>query len=256
MARLLSMAAVRAFTDALNLLDASVRAKLEARLLAIDFTDPDAAASEAVKVMEAFCRGATDAAAALAAEFYDMARADVYEGPYTFAAQAVSARVPEATRQAVQGIVRGTAAPSAIVDKLVQRLGYEVRRAAGDCVLANGRRDRASPRYARVPTGPETCPFCLMLASRGFVYTSKLAAGELDHYHANCDCRVVPSWGGSEVSGYDPTAYYDKWQAAVDEEAERMAERDGTTEREAYDAIMARYRKSADKANKRRRRQN
>ena len=48
-------------------------------------------------------------------------------------------------------------------------------------------------RFARVPSGTETCTFCRMLASRGFVYWSRETAGELDHFHRGCDCRVVAS---------------------------------------------------------------
>ncbi|WP_419060046.1 hypothetical protein [Ellagibacter isourolithinifaciens] len=52
--------------------------------------------------------------------------------------------------------------------------------------------------FARVPTGTETCTFCLMLASRGAVYHSRKTAGEFKHFHRNCDCKVVPSF---EVDG-------------------------------------------------------
>ena len=61
-------------------------------------------------------------------------------------------------------------------------------------------------RYARVPTGTETCPFCVMLASRGFVYLSERAAR---HAHPGCDCRVVPGFAGeTEVEGYDLDGLY------------------------------------------------
>lgn len=61
-------------------------------------------------------------------------------------------------------------------------------------------------RYARVPTGGETCPFCVMLASRGFVYISEQAAS---HAHPGCDCRVVPGFAGeTEVEGYDLDGLY------------------------------------------------
>ena len=57
--------------------------------------------------------------------------------------------------------------------------------------------------------GSETCSFCIMLASRGFVYHSESTAS---HAHANCDCRITPSWDKSPTAqGYDPDAYYDEW---------------------------------------------
>ncbi len=70
------------------------------------------------------------------------------------------------------------------------------------------------PRYARVPSGAETCRFCIMLASRGAVYLSKDNAGAVSHYHANCDCKVVPDWG-DDIEGYDPDEYYKLWKNGV-----------------------------------------
>ena len=66
--------------------------------------------------------------------------------------------------------------------------------------------------FARVPSGATTCPFCLMLASRGFVYLSKESAGEFDRFHRHCDCRIVPGYPGMELEGYDPDEYYDMWK--------------------------------------------
>lgn len=70
-------------------------------------------------------------------------------------------------------------------------------------------------RYARVPSGSETCPWCMMLASRGFVYHSKLTASH--GMHQNCDCIIVPGRGGdnardaTQIEGYDPNKWYERW---------------------------------------------
>ena len=66
--------------------------------------------------------------------------------------------------------------------------------------------------FARVPMGATTCGFCLMLASRGFVYLSEESAGEFDRFHRHCDCRIVPGYPGMELEGYDPDEYYDRWK--------------------------------------------
>ena len=59
-------------------------------------------------------------------------------------------------------------------------------------------------RYARVPGG-KSCAFCLMLASRGFVYHSTTSAGEDEgHYHNHCHCAVVAGNLKMKVNGYDP----------------------------------------------------
>lgn len=68
-------------------------------------------------------------------------------------------------------------------------------------------------RFARVPHGGDTCTFCAMLASRGFVYWSRKTAGEFNHYHLHCRCTIVPDDGSGEVEGYDPTEWYARWKA-------------------------------------------
>ncbi len=84
----------------------------------------------------------------------------------------------------------------------------QVKRAANRTMRQNCERDGV--KYARVPTGAETCGFCIMLASRGFVYSTAQAAGELDHYHRSCDCKIVAGFDGeTEIEGYDPDELYD-----------------------------------------------
>lgn len=77
-------------------------------------------------------------------------------------------------------------------------------------------------RFARVPQGGDTCTFCAMLASRGFVYWSRETAGEFDHYHRNCRCLVVPDDGSGEVEGYDPDEWLQRWRdyEEIDADAE------------------------------------
>lgn len=50
---------------------------------------------------------------------------------------------------------------------------------------------RSGMAWARIPSGPTTCAFCLMLASRGAVYGSAAKAGDGHKYHGHCDCQVV-----------------------------------------------------------------
>lgn len=104
--------------------------------------------------------------------------------------------------------------PDARVRRLMGALAADqVKRTANRTMNRNCERDGV--RYARVPTGAETCGFCIMLASRGFVYASARSAGELDHYHRSCDCKVVPGFPGvTEVEGYDPDALLDLYSEA------------------------------------------
>src|SRR5699024_8466088 len=69
-----------------------------------------------------------------------------------------------------------------VTDELVKQFGR-------DTVI--GSADSNNRAYARVPTGSDTCAFCIMLASRGFVYSAAKSAGELSKFHGDCDCAIV-----------------------------------------------------------------
>lgn len=74
--------------------------------------------------------------------------------------------------------------------KLEGVLNRLVLQPARDTVFEATQRDGTG--YARVPE-PGACPFCLMLASRGAVYTRKtvVASKELHRYHDNCRCLGI-----------------------------------------------------------------
>ena len=82
---------------------------------------------------------------------------------------------------------------------------------AQDTIINSSLADPQHPRFARVPQGRDTCQFCMMLASRGFVYASGGTAGQMKHFHDSCDCKVVPDWSKSpSLKGYDPKKYTTK----------------------------------------------
>ncbi len=77
-------------------------------------------------------------------------------------------------------------------------------------------------RYARVPSGRETCAFCFMLASRGFDYWSESAAGGSGNkYHEHCDCIIVPGFNkwdsgideDEQIEGYKPSKLRERFRA-------------------------------------------
>lgn len=177
-----------------------------------------------VEAMDQVCGSVTDMAASRAADFYDEVR--VASVGASLGAEPLSGRVPEATEGAVRAGIQSAVETGAIAQFgrfLTARVDYEVKRAAGESIYRNGSRDPLKPRYARVPSGNETCAFCIMLASRGFVYRDAKSAGEGDHYHPNCDCRIVPGFDhmeygvsrrmsiSTEIEGYDMDALYDKY---------------------------------------------
>ena len=247
--RAIPRAYVDNFTKALNGMSARCRAGLQDALARIDMTQDVADVREQViAAMHIWCGGATDQAAVLAAEFYDGLRE--MELGARMGAVANSGRNPDATEGAVrafaQQLVDGS--EDTFVRLCLDRLDYETKVAANQTVLSNARRDRVKPRFARVPTGSETCDFCLMLASRGFVYHTEATAS---HAHAGCDCRTVPSWKAHEVEGYDTEELTRRWQDAIDAKAAERAERNGTTEADERAKIMAAYQRSASNARKR-----
>ncbi|MBR5258949.1 MAG: hypothetical protein IKV48_00445 [Eggerthellaceae bacterium] len=176
------------------------------------------------EAMEQICGTITDMAASRTASFYDEARtASVGKA---LGAEPLSGRKPEATRGSVRAGIQSvveTGATEQFGRFLTARVDYEVKRASGECIYRNGARDPLEPRFARVPSGSETCAFCIMLASRGFVYRDAKTAGEGDHYHPNCDCRIVQGYDHIEVGtsrrmsvstsieGYDMDKLYDDY---------------------------------------------
>ena len=95
-----------------------------------------------------------------------------------------------------------------LVDELVKQPARRTLAASAD---ANG------VKFARVPSGSETCAFCFMLASRGAVYLSEATAGKMDKFHGKCDCQIVPVRGPQDYpEGYHPDAMYDAYARARD----------------------------------------
>lgn len=208
-------------TEELNALSSAGRQMVENALarLVPQFEDSDGVVPPenvaplrvaAVEVMDAVCGEMTDLSAARTAEFYDNVRR-LAGAAGRYSALAESGRIPAATEGAVRALVQrvaDTGMTAVFARELGDRVDYEVKKASGDCIVINSLGDPSKPRWARIPTGAETCPFCIMLASRGFVYHSAEKAGSKGHYHPNCDCRIVPGFKDMEVEGYDTKAYY------------------------------------------------
>lgn len=74
-------------------------------------------------------------------------------------------------------------------------------------------------RFARVPTGPTTCAFCILLASHGFYYLSEQTAifkENGDKYHDCCDCEAVPGFSDDTgIVGFDADMYLDQYRDAI-----------------------------------------
>ena len=114
-------------------------------------------------------------------------------------------------------------------------------------------------RFARVPSGTETCAFCYMLSSRGFVYRSDRSAGRFGHFHRNCDCRVAASTDKDGLEGYDPDRERELWQRfeeidagegskAEKEAAKRAALNEGNSPTSGFRLITETHSKNQDLA--------
>lgn len=151
---------------------------------------------EAAKlIMDGYIQGYDDIAAEFAAEWYD--RRAQKSGVALDQAITMTTYEPESVdavaRYQAKKLAKGGDAEFAKACGEYAR--NDAFRSLNETIIANVGRDKdRGARFARVPTGFETCTFCLMLASRGAVYHTRKSAGEWKHFHRGCDCKVVPSF--------------------------------------------------------------
>lgn len=173
---------------------------------------------EAAKlIMEGFVQAYDDKAAEFASQWYDY-RAE-QGGARLKQAVTMTAYEPEsvvdvARYQAKKLAKEGDAAFARACGEFARNDAF---RSLNETIIANVGRDRdKGAMFARVPTGTETCTFCLMLASRGAVYHSRKTAGEWGRFHRGCDCKVVPSFEGDPeaelVQGVKPRELYERYK--------------------------------------------
>lgn len=142
-----------------------------------------------------------EGAATLSAEMYDAVA--MLEGKNI--KNAVPADTPSYSD--VAKTVNGILKQSDNEEMLSSGVGRLVKRTGVDTVVNNALRDGAE--WAWIPVG-DTCAFCIMLASQGWVRASKKAIknGHAEHIHANCDCTYAVRFDSNlEVEGYNPDEY-------------------------------------------------
>ena len=187
MAVTIPRAAVDFLTEEINGISADAQARVLEVLQGINWTPENIAQCRdlVIQALASVMPTYTTMAAQASADFYDAAR-ELVVGE-KMGAQAISgydeAKTAGAVRAFVRFVVDGRV--DTFNEQVLQRIDYEMKRSANMSVVENGRRDPKKVRYARVPTGAETCDFCLMLASRGFVYQSESTASA-SHVHAGC----------------------------------------------------------------------
>lgn len=199
-------------------LDGSVSLALDdlsAWLHSVDLGHPERVRDELLEVLPRLVDRYGDLAATAAAEWYESLRAEAVSGAYS---ASLSGGIPA---DQVQSTARWAAGalweddPTSVLQVLAGPLGRFIRYGGRDTIEQNAMRDRARPRYARVPSRTGCCAWCRMLASRGFVYGSQQKASGHE-YHDHCGCQAVPEWGAmhSHIEGYDPDTYLAEYKAA------------------------------------------
>lgn len=215
----MSMQLLRQFEQTNDGIATLVEQDLTDFLGALNFERPDAVQLALFDFVPALIAEYGDIAASVAADWYDELRGA--EGvPGSFRAplaplvpdEQVNARLGFATRASGPLWLGDSATLTAFIGMMANEYALQPGR---DTVMQAAHKDKAA--YARVPE-PGACKFCLMLASRGFVY-SKDTAGETRKFHGKCRCNIMPSWDETRARveyGFDPDALYDQYRALVD----------------------------------------
>ena len=153
-----------------------------------------------------------EAAGALSAEFYDNL-ADYWNEQNNRSGDVQPAEIADLpTEDEVAKTVYGTLKESD--RKIPGAISRLVKRTAEDTTLKNAIRDGAD--FAWIPAG-DTCPFCMMLASRGWQRASKKALknGHAEHIHANCNCTYAVRFGDDmKYPSYNPDIYMEMYESA------------------------------------------
>lgn len=158
-----------------------------------------------------------DVSALLASDFYDSLR-DVPPSAASFRAvfaDPVSADAAAGSVRWAVGALFGGDESLFMLNLLgaTQRL---VSQRGRDTMVYNSGRDPVRTAFARIPSGADTCTFCLMTASRGAVYRDEVSAGEMNDYHDNCDCAVIPVRRKTDFpEGHDLAALTEAYRSGV-----------------------------------------
>lgn len=210
---LLSQAQLNAYNDAMNAFQGGAESYFRRLMDAYREERPDAGVAECrefcIVAMEEALGIYAPAAQELAAQMFD----------YICEAEGIDARAElpaelydrdmlvEAAHYNAGKLVDGDW--GGFVDSESRLANFYVRRSAYEAMRQSCKDGHV--RWARVPTGRESCGYCFMLSSRGFDYVSEDTAKAGSH--VGCDCIVVPGkQGRTEIEGYHPDELYERWK--------------------------------------------
>jgi hypothetical protein len=215
----MSLQLLRTFEQANDGIAALVERDILELIGALVFGRPEVVQAALFDYVPALISEYGDVAATVAADWFDELRAEEgvrgrFRAPLapTVPVDQVNSRLGYATRASGPLWVGDTATVTAFLGMMSNEYALQPGR---DTVMEAAHKDGAA--WARVPE-PGACKFCLMLASRGFVY-SKSTVGDSKKFHGKCRCNAMPVWDETRARveyGYDPDALYDQYRATVD----------------------------------------
>lgn len=202
-----------AYNKAVESIRAKASTSVEQEVLKWCAENPSATVAEArtatARILSGYAKTYDQAGAALAAEWYDAQvkragiKLDRAVTVVTYTNHDVDKLVHYQVEKFKNGDIPGFAAMCG------EYAANDAMKSVNKTILKNVSRDKnKGVKFARVTSGRNTCAFCLMLAGRGAVYDSRKSAGEFDHWHRHCTCKVVPCLSGNQyevlVEGHDP----------------------------------------------------
>lgn len=201
-------------------LSSRVTAELAAYFAALDLSRPEATRNALLEFLPMLVAQYGQVAEVLAMDWYEEQRAGSgATGRFRVAAPPApisASRVEEKVRYVAGHL--WTPEPAAMLSALTVATDKYVKQHGRKAIMWNA--DREGATWARVPSGPKTCSWCLVLASRDAVYVSEKSAetrADGEAYHGFCDCQAVPLRRGDDYPpGYLPDDFYDMYSVARD----------------------------------------
>lgn len=216
----MSRAVLEKLLSANDSVSAAVELELGRILAQIDFADAFAAREALFVAVPPLIERWGDVAASAAAEWFEEFReSQGVSGAFraqladVVPPEVINARLGYATRESGH-LFRGQI--PALSNFLSLMTNEYALKPGHDTVAHNSKRDKVA--YARVPE-PGACKWCLMLASRGFAYSSEASASTKDgeRFHGRCRCHSMPIYDETRARveyGYNPERFYEEYLAA------------------------------------------
>lgn len=199
------------FADAVQKVSQAARREFLEIAGIIDFADAEVATEQLRSAVLTIVQKYGLAASEIGAQWYEYCRAGEFSRGYTAIVGEVSRYSALSDADAIIGkYVSQELTEGEFVQRLAGVVTNQTMRQSRDSILENLDEDLRAARaendtefadragWARVPQG-ETCAFCLLLASQGFVYNTRKSALS---GHPGCNCTAVPFHDAHKIPGY------------------------------------------------------